>query len=128
MAVIGIAASGLIASFVLGFGVVRLSRENARSTQVLMEKLEVFRLYSWDQVTNSTFVPGSFLAPFVTREANAGFYYTGAVTIATVPFSATYQDDLRMVTVAVNWTSAGISHHRQVSTFVSRYGVQNYTY
>lgn len=128
LAVAGIAASGLFSSFVLGFSIVRISRENARATQVLIEKLEVFRLYSWDQVTNATFVPDFFVAPFATSDSHPGFNYTGNVNIAAVPFSASYTGDMRTVTVAVDWSSGGIPRHREISTYVSRYGVQNYTY
>ncbi len=128
MGVVGIISSGLFASFSLGFTVIRLSREEARATQVMMEKLEVFRLYSWNQVTNQTFVPNGFVAPFVAVGADPGFYYTGTVTIASAPLGTSYDEDLRQVTVDLDWNSKGIQRHREVTTYVSRYGIQNYTY
>jgi type II secretory pathway pseudopilin PulG len=124
----GIVASGLFFSFALGFNIVRISRENARATQVLMEKIEVFRLYSWDQVTNPAFVPTNFATPFVIDTSNPGFYYTGTVTVANVPLATSYDPDMRHVTVGVDWCSGGLTHHRELSTYVSRYGIQNYTY
>jgi type II secretory pathway pseudopilin PulG len=126
--VTGIVASSLFFSFALGFNVIKASRENARATQVLMEKIEVFRLYSWTQVTNTSFVPTSFMAPFVINSDAPGFYYTGTVSIATAPLNVSYNDDMRHVTVSVDWSSSGVVRHRELSTYVSRYGIQNYTY
>lgn len=127
-AITGIAASSLLASFCLGFNIIKASRENARATQVLMEKLEVFRLYSWTQVTNSSFVPSSFNAPFVLEEGNPGFYYSGTVVVSPAPLATSYADDMRQVTVSVDWTSGNVSRHREITSYVSRYGIQNYVY
>jgi type II secretory pathway pseudopilin PulG len=126
--VTGIAAASLMASFCLGFNIIKATRENARATQVLMEKIEVFRLYAWNQVTNSSFVPGNFSSPFALDTANPGFYYSGTVTISPVTLGTSYEDDIRKVTVAVNWTSGKTPRHREVTTYVSRYGIQNYVY
>lgn len=128
LAVAGIAASSLMGSFCLGFGVIKASRENARATQVLMEKLEVFRLYSWNQVTNSGFVPSSFNAPFVLDDGNPGFYYTGHVVVSPASLGTSYAGDMRQVTVSVDWTSGKVSRHRELTSYVSRYGIQNYVY
>jgi hypothetical protein len=126
--VTGIMASALMCSFSLGFNIIKISRENARATQVLMEKLEVFRLYSWDQVTNNAFVPGTFTAPFVLDTRNPGFYYAGTVEVGGITNGTTYSPEMRKVKVAVNWTSDRIPRHREITTYVSRYGIQNYVY
>jgi uncharacterized membrane protein YfbV (UPF0208 family) len=124
----GIVSSGLFATFCLGFNIIKASREEARATQVLMEKLEVFRLYSWQQVTNSSFVPATFAAPFALDQENPGFYYQGSVAVAPVTLNSTYSTDMRQVTVTLDWTSGSIPRHREISSYVSRYGIQNYVY
>src|SRR5258708_40044252 len=51
------------AGFTFGFVVVQVNRENVRATQILQEKMEMVRLYSWDQVTNH-WIPTSFTEYF----------------------------------------------------------------
>jgi len=128
--VIGIMVVALFTAFSSGFNLVQVTREDQRATQLLLEKMEVVRLYNWDQITSPTFIPTNFVAPFyATNTELTGLLYTGAVTIAEAPISESYSNDMRLVTVSVGWTSSdGRSHQRQISTFVSRYGLQNYIY
>ncbi|MHB8523006.1 MAG: type IV pilus modification PilV family protein [Limisphaerales bacterium] len=115
--------------FTSGFGVVQLSRENQRATQILLEKMETLRLYSWDQITTSGFIPSTFTAPFyATNNTGIGMTYTGLVTIASAPMTESYSNDIRLITVQVGWISGTASRTRTMNTFVSRYGLQNYIY
>src|SRR5262249_44898746 len=59
--IIAIAGVGIIGSINYGMFVAQLARENARATQIMLEKLESIRLYNWTQVTNSGFVPATFV-------------------------------------------------------------------
>lgn len=119
----------LYAGFSSGFAILQLSRENLRGTQILQEKLETIRLYSWDQLTNTSFIPGTFVENFYPAgQTNVGISYTGIVTVASAPISETYSNDLRLVTVQLQWTSAKVLRKRDMATFVSRYGLQNYIY
>ena len=43
-----------------GFAVLQVTRENLRATQILQEKMETIRLYSWDQLNQPGFVPATF--------------------------------------------------------------------
>src|SRR5262245_23471967 len=61
---LGTVLVSLYLSFSSGFQFVQLSRENLRATQVLTEKLETIRLYTWDQVNTPGFIPTNFSAPF----------------------------------------------------------------
>ncbi|MDB6108735.1 MAG: hypothetical protein JWR69_485 [Pedosphaera sp.] len=42
----------IYAGFTFGFAVVQLNRENLRATQLLQGKMELIRLYTWNQVIN----------------------------------------------------------------------------
>ena len=127
--VLGISFVSLFAAFSTGFAAVEVSRENLRATQVLLEKLETIRLYSWTQINQSGFIPSTFTAPFnPATNATGGFTFGGTVTITNSPVSEAYSDDLKLVTVQVNWTSARITRKATMSTLVSRYGLQNYIY
>lgn len=117
----------LLGSFSSGFALVQTTRENQRATQILLEKMEVIRLYSWDQLLTPDFVPSNFVTSFfATNDSLNGLVYTGEVEISPAPVSEVYANDLRLVTVTLKWVSGDKEHNREMSTFVSRYGLQNY--
>jgi hypothetical protein len=119
----------LYAGFSSGFAILQLSRENLRGTQILQEKMETFRLYSWDQLTDASFIPTDFVDTFYPgTQSTSGISYTGKVTIAAAPISESYSNELRLITVEVEWVSAKVLRKRDMSTLVSRYGLQNYIY
>ena len=112
-----------------GFAVVQLARENLRATQILQEKMETIRLYTWDQVATAGFIPTNFVEVFYSAtQYTGGLTYTGSVTIAAAPVSESYSNDLKLVTVLVTWESANVIRRREMSTLISRYGLQNYIY
>jgi hypothetical protein len=39
-----------------------------------------------------------------------------------------YSDEMKQVTVSLNWTTSGINRSRSFTTFVARNGLQNYIY
>src|SRR5262245_59367484 len=67
-AVVGMALLGLVC-MALSSGVcnsvflVQLSRDNLRATQIMAEKLDTIRLYSWKQLTNATYIREDFYPP-----------------------------------------------------------------
>ena len=121
----------LYAGFSSGFGLLRLARENLRATQILAERMEVVRLVKWTDVAPG-FIPASFTAPFFANDlsntAAGGFNYSGSVIITNPPMTETYAGDLRMIQINLNWNSGGVERTRQMTTYVSKYGLQNYVY
>jgi hypothetical protein len=112
-----------------GFAIMRLTRENTRATQIMVEKMETIRLYTFDQICDSNFIPLSFTASYYPMGGtNCGTLYYGTVMIAPVPMSVSYADDMRKVSVRLNWTTGKLPRTRMISTYVSRYGLQNYVY
>jgi type II secretory pathway pseudopilin PulG len=130
VAVLGIMFVALYSGFSAGFAVVQLARENLRATQILQEKVETIRLYTWEQLNTSGFVPLTFTEPFYAGKsaAESGILYTGKVTMAQAPISETYKTDLKLISMEVSWYSAGVQRKRDMQTFVSHYGLQNYIY
>jgi len=130
MAVVGICSLALFSGFTGGYFNIKLSRENVRATQIMLEKTETLRLYSWDQVTSNGFVPSSFVAQYDPNATSGsqGLTYQGTLTIAPVPLSTSYSNDMRMLTVELDWHTGGIQRHRHYTTYVSRNGLQNYIY
>ncbi len=129
----------LYAGFYSGFAIVKLSRENLRATQIMVQKLENARIYSWKQITNSAFLKTNFTDyynPSGTNNNTAGANYQGLVSVITptnVP--AAYQDKMRAITVTLYWTNYlqspntnVIVRSRQMQTYYARYGMQDYIY
>lgn len=114
-------------------GFVQLSRENLRATQILQERMETIRLYTFDQISTTGFIPTTFTEAFYSTNANyaasAGdFTYTGTVAIASTSLTESYATNMRTVTVTVEWTSGRVPRSRSVTTFIAKNGLQSYIY
>ncbi len=122
----------LYAALSFGFTTVRLSQEDVRADQILMQKMETLRVYHWTKIFTNGYLPDTFTAPFaVSGTNNIGVTYNGAITVTNFPKSAaneSYYDTLRQVIVTLNWVSGGVQRNRSITTFVSQYGVQTYRY
>jgi len=128
--VLGILLVSLYAGITTGFAVLRVARENLRATQILEEKMEVIRLIKWDDVKPG-FIPTTFTAPFDATSPTNGsgaFAYEGTVLVTNAPVSGSYADKLRMIQIDLTWQSGNVTRHRQMTTYVSKYGLQNYIY
>ncbi|MDB6065921.1 MAG: hypothetical protein JWR26_2129 [Pedosphaera sp.] len=130
VAMIGVMMIALFSGFRQSFKLVGANRENLRATQILQEKMELIRLYNWDQVTNTGYIPQHFSATFDPTVATniEGAVYTGSVTLTNAPMTETYSTNMRIVILNLSWTSSGVVHSRSMTTFISRYGLQNYIY
>ena len=129
--ILAVMGGGIISSINYGLFMMRLARENARATQIMLEKLETIRLYNWTEVTNAGFVPTTFTDVYDPQGATnlQGAVYNGTMTISNVNFSASYSTNMRQFTVTLQWVTAGrINHNRSMSTYVAQNGLQNYVY
>lgn len=126
MAILGISLLALFGGFSFGFNVVKNSRENLRATQILQEKMETLRVYTWPQLTNANYIPTNFV---VKLHTNGPVYYSGTVVItnATLDDNPAYSNTLRQVIVTLNWTNNNLRRTRSTSTFVSKHGLQRYS-
>jgi len=129
MAAVGVVVVALYMGISSGFSIIRLARENLRATQIMVEKMETVRLYNWDQICSNGFIPSPFQAPYYSQGlvTNPPIYY-GTVSLDTAPISPDYSNDLKRIVVNISWTSGDVPRQRQITTFVSRYGLQNYIY
>ena len=120
---------GLYLGFSQGFAIIQVARENLRATQILQEKMETIRLFTWDDLAAAA-NPYSFTAPFypVATNGNFGITYTGTRTITDPPVTESYSNDMKLVTVQLSWTSGKVQRQREMKTLVSRYGLHNYIF
>jgi prepilin-type N-terminal cleavage/methylation domain-containing protein len=133
VAVMGILLIGLYAGLGFGFQQIQLGREDERATQILAERMEVVRLLSWDQLVNLPgYIPTNFVDSFSvaspTNTPAGSLMYTGTVQVIVPPITENYSNDLRLIQISLQWQSEGLLHQRSMSTFASRYGLQNYVY
>jgi uncharacterized protein (TIGR02598 family) len=143
MGIMGTAMAALFSGFTTGFFTMRMARENLRATQIMLEKVETIRLYSWQQVTNKQaplFIPDTFqdkYDPVAQQGMTGGLIYSGTLSITNVnPVEMigldgnppTYTNDMRLVIVTVNWKTGGLNRTRQFRSYISRSGLQDYIF
>ena len=130
MAIVGVAIISLYAALTSAFNVARFSREDLRATQILIDKMELMRLYSWEQITDSKFFPKTFTDYFdpvgATNGSGGGTVYKGKMSVKKGPQDVDYEEDVKTVTVELSWQTANISRHREFQTYVTKNGLQSY--
>ena len=126
-AVVGIVFTALYAAMTMGFQTIALARENVQATQVLEEKFETLRLYNWTQVNSNGFIAPNFTVP-MSLATNTGPYFTGTVSIASAPITEAYSNELKLVTITLQWMSGSRLNTRSMQGYVAHYGLQLYVY
>jgi type II secretory pathway pseudopilin PulG len=133
--IVGTMLVSLYAGITSGFAVVQLARENLRATQIMLQRMESVRLYTWSQLqdTNNYLKPAfiEYFDPIGQTNQGRGVVYSGSVTLsAPLNLPEAYANDVRMVTVSLYWTNYNgdteIVRRRQLQTLVARHGIQNY--
>jgi len=133
MAAAGVMFGALYAGIAFGFNTIKFARENTRATQIMLEKMEIIRLYTWDQLTDTTpptFVPtNAFIVPYyAVGGTNSQLVYTGRVVIADAPLTTSYAANMKQVTVSLNWSTGKTPRSRSMTTYVTKNGMQSYVW
>ena len=131
MGVVGITFISLYSGLTAGLTTVRMSRENVRATQIMSEKLDTIRLYSWDKIVKIGMGSATFTDTYIPSGSatNAtGIVYTGQVTITPAPVHSDYQHNMRRVSVHVSWVTGSLPRERTMVTLIAKNGMQNYIY
>ena len=127
--IIGIVFISLYSGMATGFQSIRDSQENLRATQIMLEKFETLRLYNWEQITTPGFIPATFTTTYAPTEGGQGITYTGRVLIQEpAAVMDVYNSDMRAVTIHLTWNSGRVTHNRTFTSYVAKYGIQNYIY
>ena len=139
--VIAIIYAALFSGINSTFGLLQSTRENLRATQIIVSRMEGLRLCAWSsaQLFNTNVVPATFTDTFyplgLNTSSNKSTVYFGKMTVTPNPGlspAATYGSNMALVTVSVVWTNNGTGvpskHTRSMSTYVAKYGMQNYVY
>ena len=128
----------LYAGMSSGFAVTKVARENLRATQIMLERMEGIRLYNWEQLIYSNWIPTQFTNyyyPLTNAGESRGIPYIGRFTLTNAIFPSpapTYATNMRLVTVQVWWTNSLGSNQvvrtRKMQTLVGRIGLQSYIF
>ncbi len=131
LGILGIALYGGMSS---GFAITQASRENLRATQILVERMEGIRLYNWNQLVYSNWIPTAFTNwyyPLSNPGESSGLMYVGSMRVRRYPSlnpGVTYGSRMCSVVASVEWVSGGVPRSRTLATYVAENGVQNYVY
>ena len=119
-----------------GVVIVQASQEDLRATQIMENRMEGIRLFTWTQLTNTTLLPTNFTEQYYPPgttgvNGNPGITYTGAVSVASLGLASpasSYSNNMCEVTIQLTWRSTGPLQTRQMSTCCAKYGIQNYVW
>ena len=130
MGIVGTTIATLFSGFTTGFFTMQMARENLRATQIMLERVETIRLYSWEQVTDPTYITPTFSAPYDPESPSGqqGLVYTGTLRIVPTDIPSSYASDMRKVIVTVNWKTGHLQRTREFTSYISRFGMQDYVY
>lgn len=131
--IVGIFFLSFFAMTGTGFNIAKRSRENLRATQIILNRMEGVRLFNWDQLADTNKLPASFTESYdpSATNGNSGTVYTGTMRVTTPVMNpvATYSSNgVKQVTVNLSWNSGGMNHTRTMSTYISKFGAQNYVF
>lgn len=137
-AVVGIMFAALLTGLTSSVTNVQFGREQLRATQIMVEKLDTIRMYRWDRI-NNTYIPATFIETYyptgtqgtdpkrTTIPADtANLAYAGTIQISDPALTENYASNVKRITVSLQWQSGGRTVQRQMTTFVSKYGLQLY--
>lgn len=149
MSVIGISVGALLTGVSSSMFTMRMARENLRATQIMLEKVETLRLYTWDQLNNPSFFTNTsvyrttadgqtnfysmFREQYDPNSANSkGLTYNGwFVTYDPRSFGidTSYSTNNMMgIWVSIYWYTGKTYRTRSLMTLVTRNGLQDYVY
>lgn len=132
LGLVGIMATALFGGMSMALAQTRVAREELRATQIMVERMEGIRLFTWDQLNYSnTLCPTTFTTSFdPLTNGSSGLVYYGTMLITNVFLSPSpsYSNSLRSITVTLAWTNFGQAHHRSMTTYQAQYGMQNYVF
>ncbi|HEX5221066.1 MAG TPA: type II secretion system protein [Verrucomicrobiae bacterium] len=125
--IIGIVSVSLYAGLATSFNSVHNSRLELRATHILTEKLEALRLFNWEQVNTSGFIPRTFTERYDPTDSRSAVYQ-GQITLTNAAVPSAYADTMRSVVAEITWDTAQGKRQKRMETLISQYGIQNYLY
>ena len=129
MGVLGTITISLFSGFGTGLLTMQMARENLRATQIMLEKTETLRLYSWDQI-RALPSPITFEEKYDPNapDGSQGLTYRVTMFIEPAPLTTTYASEMKQVRIVLTWRTVNIDRTREFTTYVTRNGLQAYIF
>jgi type II secretory pathway pseudopilin PulG len=135
--ILGVVGTSVYWGLTAGDRLIQSTRENLRATQILLQKMEAVRLFTWSQVNDPTnYLTSSFVEDYdplgVTNGCGGAKYqcYISATVPASGELPEAYRTNMRNITVTLFWTNytggTAVVKKREMQTRVARNGMQNY--
>lgn len=150
-AVVGVVFAALLSGLAMSVTHVQFGREEIRATQIMVEKLDTIRMYRWDRInaayipatftetynpssTQSTYPNGTGTSPSMAyaevvqgpSSGTANLTYAGAIQVMDPGLAENYAGNVKQIVISLQWQSGGRTVRRQMTTFVTKYGLQLY--
>ena len=125
--ILGISAAGLMSSFQYAFLSIKMTRENQRATQVMLERAEAIRCFNWDHLGDVPHQTSDYYNP-ATQSSPVYTVYTDISPFNPGGTAPSYAGNMKQMTIAVTWKTGGIERARTNITYIAKDGVQNYVY
>lgn len=130
----------LYAGITQGFVIADVSRDNMRATQVMVNTMEVIRLYSWDQINSNGFMPTNYIISLyptnqirgtideASRDGNRLAQIKIGISTPSLGAGADYATNMREISMSVIWTNQGLVRTRSMKSYIAAEGLQTYVY
>lgn len=121
----------LYASFGIGYSIMKVTREDLRANQIILQRMEAIRLSSFNELKDPAKYPTSsteYYSESGKANGNGGVAYTVTYNAASGPTTLppSYRTNVLVVTVGASWTSGKLQRNRSTQTYVARNGIQTY--
>ncbi len=118
-------------SLAAGFSLIRVTQENLRATQIIVQRMEAIRLSAYKALLDPTQYPATateYYCQSGKTNGSPGAAYTVTYTCSPGPsgLPPSYRTNVLQITVAASWKSGSVQRSRSMQTYVSRYGIQRY--
>jgi Tfp pilus assembly protein PilE len=125
--------TALYSSFSFGFATVKLAREDLRATQILVQRLEIMRLTTFDDILKKDTIT-EYYDPNGVTNSTAGAGYTVVITskapnASDMPVQPVYyMSKMLKITATATWTNSNQLRSRTLQTYAAQSGIQSYVY
>jgi prepilin-type N-terminal cleavage/methylation domain-containing protein len=122
----------LYACFASGFSIVKVSREDLRATQILLQRMESIRVSDYTKLTDPASYPTNTTVYFDEEHeaiGKGGTAYTVTFNARHLPSpkpQSQFYTNMMEVTVGASWKSGNVQRSRSMQTYVARQGIQQY--
>ena len=126
------AMMALYACFASGFSLVKVTREDLRATQILIQRMEAIRVSDYSKLTDPAKYPTNTIVYFDEEHqasGKGGTAYTVTFNAQRLPSpkpQSQFYTNMLQVTVRASWMSGKVQRSRSMQTYVARQGIQQY--